>query len=331
MDGNGLDDARTARATAPLRLPDFIIGGAPKCGTTSIHFILDQHPAIGLPDGEIHFFDADDPVTHPDFVGVRSGRIRFFDPNDASGRSLDWYRHQFEAFAEKPLIGEDSTTYVFSPVAPRRMAALLPEVKLIFMLRHPVKRAYSQYWHLLTSGRTSLSFERALSRFPGILMGSTYTHNLLRYFEAFPASQIRVVLFEDFIADQQGTIDGLCDFLGAERMSLETARTWFNRTLYPTSPRAQRLLNLIGRPVVSTRYRTHMLERADWSGLDWLLNKLHYRYFRNINPLFLKAERPPAMRADTRAYLERHLSDRNAGLSDLLGRDITAAWDGIRC
>lgn len=330
MDGHDLHDAHAARADAPARLPDFIIGGAPKCGTTSIHFILDQHPGIALPEGEIHFFDADDPVTHPDFVGVRSGSLSYFDPNDAAGRSLDWYRHQFEAFADTPLIGEDSTTYVFSAVAARRMATLLPDVKLIFMLRHPVKRAYSQYWHLVTSARTSLSFERALSRFPGILMGSTYTHNLQRYFEAFRADQIRVVLFEDFIADQQGTIDSLCDFLGAERMSLESARTWFNRTSYPTSPRAQRLLNLVGRHVVSTRYRTHMVERKDWSGLDWLLNKLHYRYFRNINPLFLKAERPPAMRDDTRAYLERHLSARNAGLSDLLERDIPAVWNGIR-
>ncbi len=63
----------------PNRYPDFIIGGAPKCGTTSLHFILDQHPRIGLPDDEIHYFDADDPITHPDFFFHERGELIHYD------------------------------------------------------------------------------------------------------------------------------------------------------------------------------------------------------------------------------------------------------------
>ena len=138
------------RVTQQVRLPDFIIGGAPKCGTTSLHFILAQNPAVGIPEDEVHFFDADDPIGHPDFLFGRPGGLDWYDPCPGNVESLAWYASRFADFTDKPMIGEDSTIYLQSEVAAARIAETLPEVRLIFMLRDPVKRAYSQYWHLVT-------------------------------------------------------------------------------------------------------------------------------------------------------------------------------------
>lgn len=315
-----------APSRAAARYPDFIIGGAPKCGTTSVHFILDQHPDIALPEGEIHYFDADDPITHSDFLQAGAESLSWWNPDPANTATHDWYLSQFAPLATSRLIGEDSTTYIFSPVATRRIRELLPDVKLVFMLRHPVKRAYSQYWHMMNSARTALPFTKAISRYSNIVLGSTYTPNLKRYFDAFPREQVKVVLFEDFIADQQAIIDEITDFLGAPAMTLDPDKSWFNKTKYTHSVLAQRVMNTIGRPIVSGRYRSHMTQDGQHSLGERVNNKIHYWFFKYAYPWVLTQDKPPAMPEDARTYLESHLTLRNKGLSDLLGRDISAVW-----
>lgn len=316
----------SAGARATGRYPDFIIGGAPKCGTTSVHFILDQHPEIALPEGEIHYFDADDPVTHPDFMKAKGKNLSWWNPDPANQQSHDWYVDQFAPFAQSRFIGEDSTTYIFSPVTSERIHALLPDVKLVFMLRNPVQRAYSQYWHMMNSARTALPFTKAISRYSSIVLGSTYTPNLKRFFERFPRDQIKIVLFEDFIADQQGTIDEITDFIGAPRMVLDPGKAWFNKTKYTHSVFAQRMMNLVGRPIISGRYRTHMVPRERWNFSQRVAEKMHYLFFEYAYPWVLTQDKPPAMPDDARRYLESHLTMRNKGLSELLGRDMKAVW-----
>lgn len=308
------------------RYPDFIIGGAPKCGTTSLHFILDQHPDIALPEDEVHFFDADDPITHPDFLHGDGAGLRRYDPEDAAFRAR--YAAKFAPFAGAGLIGEDSTTYLLSPVAAARIRALLPEARLIFMLRDPVARAWSQYWHEVTRARATTRFETALRRHPGLVLGSTYREPLRRFLDIFGAERIKVVLFEDFIADQQRILDEVTDFLGAARMEVRPDRAWFNRTAYPVSLGAQLALNRIGRRIVALRYRSHLEPGA---GLrSRMANRLHYHWFRRINPILLKAPKPPPMAPETRIWLAAHFSRRNEGLSADLGRDLSAVWPGFQ-
>lgn len=306
------------------RYPDFIIGGAPKCGTTSLHFILDQHPLIGLPDDEIHYFDADDPITHPDFFFHEKGELVHYDNRPENTDFRADYAARFAPFAKLPLIGEDSTTYLFSEAAPHRIKAMLPEVRLIFMLRDPVKRAYSQYWHLVKSGRVTCRFERALHEQRSLILGSTYRPHLKTFLDLFGAARIKVVLFEDFIADNQATLDSVTDFLGTERMKVDAQESWFNKTKYPANLPAQLALNQIGKHVVKWRYSHHLTD--EWSFATKLREKLHYQWFHRINPIFLKADSAPPMKESTRRYLADHLSIRNRGLSDLLQRDLSKLW-----
>lgn len=287
-----------------------------------MHFVLAEHPDIGVPDNEIHFFDADDPVTHPDFFFVQKRELAWFDPGDPG--ALDWYASRFAPFAQRRLIGEDSTTYLFSEVAAHRIAALLPQAKLVFMLRHPVARAYSQYWHLVKTGRTSASFETALHREPSIILGSTYASHLRRYFDLFGRRRVLVVLFEDFVASPQDAVDRVTDFLGGSRMEVRPEQAWRNRTYYPGADVLQRHVNRFGRLVVRQRYRNHLAARRGFA--ETARKKMQYWWFERINPVFFTAERPPEMRAATRAYLSQHLAARNQGLSELLSRDLSVVW-----
>ncbi len=308
------------------RFPDFIIGGAPKCGTTSLHFILNQHPNIALPDDEIHFFDADDPTTHPDFFTRDSaGRLAHYDVESPVFR--DHYAKKFEALINTKIIGEDSTTYLMSPAAPPRIRSLLPAARVIFMLRDPVARAYSQYWHSVTRGRATQSFEEALCTDLSIILGSTYLAGLERFRACLPAEQIKIILFEDFLTDQQRVIDEVSAFLGVERMKVRQDASWFNRSMYPIWLGGQLSLNRIGRHVAALRYRNHLASRH--SARSRFMGRLHYHWFRRVNPLLLKASKPKKMQPETRTYLTQHLSRRNDGLSAFLDRDLGAVWPGF--
>ena len=103
------------------QLPDFIIIGAQRCGTSSLYRYLSKHPDVTLNKiKEVHYFST-----------------RFF-------MGLEWYKTHFP---KKGFTGEGSPYYFFHPLSPQRIHEALPNVKLILMLRNPVDRAYSHFWH----------------------------------------------------------------------------------------------------------------------------------------------------------------------------------------
>ena len=135
-------------ATAKLRLlPDFLIVGAQRAGTTSLYNYLAQHPDVGR---------------------VRLGKgVHYFDTNPT--RSLDWYRGHFPIapskvpFKTRPNhVGEGSPYYMFHPMALERIESALPDVRLIAILRDPIERAHSQWAHETARGFEELPFEAAL-------------------------------------------------------------------------------------------------------------------------------------------------------------------------
>lgn len=208
-------------------LPDFLIIGAQKCGTTSLYEYLTQHPDIyPATVKEVGYFD------------------RYYQ------KGLPWYRSQFpSAFRkiyarfvrrENFLTGEASTGYILNPHSLRRIAAIVPEAKLILMLRNPVDRAYSHYQHMLRLKREPLSFEEAAERererieqtWQHMLADENY-HNLdiaryaylktglyidqvrvlLRY---FPKERVLIIKNEEFDADPAAIVRQVLEFLGVE-------------------------------------------------------------------------------------------------------------------
>lgn len=137
-----------ARVTAPLRmLPDFVIVGAQRAGTTSLYKYLAEHPAVGR---------------------VRLGKgVHYFDTS--FDRPMSWYRSHFPFDPERiPFrsgpghVGEGAPYYMFHPECPRRIHDALPGVKVIAILRDPIERAHSQWAHESARGFEELDFEAAL-------------------------------------------------------------------------------------------------------------------------------------------------------------------------
>src|SRR5690349_3699828 len=137
--------------TSPRRLlPDFLIIGAQRGGTTSLYNYLQAHPNIHSASiKEVHFFDRKFQK------GVHWYRAHF--PMRLTKVYAGRFRH--EGF----VTGEASPAYLFHPQVPERIARLLPRVKLIVLLRNPVDRAYSQYYHTLQLGYETLTFEEAIA------------------------------------------------------------------------------------------------------------------------------------------------------------------------
>lgn len=211
--------------TGPARvLPDFIVVGAQRCGTTSLYNYLVDHPNVA-----------------PAFMK----ETHFFDNHFRKG--LAWYRaffplRAYKAYTERVhrqrlAVGEASPYYLFHPHVPRRVHATLPGVRLIVLLRNPVDRAYSHYHHEVSTGFESASFEGALDREEVRLPGETdrllrdetycsfdhfhysylargiYVDQLERWVELFDRDQMLVIRTEDFYADPEATVMRVQGFL----------------------------------------------------------------------------------------------------------------------
>jgi hypothetical protein len=219
-----------------ITLPNFLIVGAQKAGTTSLFDILNQHSQIFIPpEKELHFFDYETEVN----------------------KGLEYYASHFREAAIAKAIGEASPSYLFYPeVAPRIHNLLGNEMRIIILLRNPAERAFSHYKMMYAEGHEKRSLKEAISsnrkslasslnfdRITSYLDRSLYSFQLKNYFDHFPKENIKVILFEaDFVENRKATISGLQQFLGVDHEELG-----IHVKSYPTSkPRsnlADRVLN----------------------------------------------------------------------------------------
>jgi Sulfotransferase domain len=210
------------RATAPLRaLPDFLLIGAQRGGTTSLFEYLYRHPQVATPTHkEIHFFD------------------------DNWSRGVNWYRRFFPIAGHEKLTGESSPYYLFHPAVPERVAKILPRVRLIALLRDPISRAHSQYHHSVRLGYEQLSFEDALRLEAERLAGQEqalladpshesfshrehsyatrglYATQLERWLSFFGWEQLLVLRTKDLLERPKTTVNAVLEFLGLQLMDL---------------------------------------------------------------------------------------------------------------
>jgi hypothetical protein len=221
-------------ATARQRpLPDFLIIGAQKAGTTALFAYLRWHPEITGPSWkEVSFFDR-----------------RYRDDERAYRASFPAKPRQWLVARRRgrwPLVGEASPSYILHPLAPQRARDLVPEARLIALLRNPVDRAYSHYQHEVRLGREQLSFEDALDAEEERLRGEVermvgeptyfseawwnytyvargrYAEQLERWFAVFPREQLLILSMEELQADTAGTYARVLDFLGARPHELSS-------------------------------------------------------------------------------------------------------------
>lgn len=175
------------------KLPEFIIGGAQKAGSTWLARMLSNHPELFVPAKELHFFNSEE--------------------NFAQGAS--WYAEKFSDAQPGQICGEKTPDYLFVEKADgsrlpaaERIQAMLPDVKLLFVLRDPVTRAISALRHNLWFRRLPISARptevlfgqhKELAESFGILSKGLYALQLRHYYDLFPAEQIKVWIFEEDI------------------------------------------------------------------------------------------------------------------------------------
>lgn len=212
-------------ATSGIRaLPDFIIAGAQKCGTSSMHQYFTQHPRLLAGSiKEVHFFDGGlDPLW--DKYSGGEALYRSYFPLRATVRQ------------KKALCFEASPDYIFNPMAAERMADMVPDAKIVVLLRDPVERAISHYFHELRRGRETENIETAFaleeSRIaPALAQGNFkdtrfinlsyclrghYADQLERLFAHYPREQVLVLEAESFFEDPLVGMGQVLEFVGME-------------------------------------------------------------------------------------------------------------------
>jgi hypothetical protein len=250
------------RATSFRRtLPDFVIIGAQRAGTTSLHAYLSEHTLISPSrPKEVHYFD------------------------NGYGHGLGWYRAHF-AGSRQPggIAGEATPYYLFHPLTPQRMARDLPSCKLIVLLRNPVDRAVSQYHHARAWGYEELSLEQGIRQETARLQGEEerlrrddnyrsfahqhlsyvargrYALQLERWFEHFDRDQFLILKAEDLFTEPEAVVAESQRFLGLTPQppadlhgrnirSYDSVSDALQSELQATfEPENQRLRNLLGR------------------------------------------------------------------------------------
>jgi hypothetical protein len=263
------------------RLPTYLIAGAMRSGTTALNSYLREHPDVAVSSTkEVHFFDS------------------FYD------RGVEWYREQFPHSESARAVGEATPNYMFSTTALDRIKETLPDVKLVVMLRNPIDRAYSHYWHDKARGKTEGDFgenvKREMDGDQGLnyIARGRYRAQIEHILERFPPTALHVEVFEDMVDRPDDLYASVCRFIGVDH------------SFRPES---------LGAPVNNfVEFRSLALRHAS--------QKLPGRFRDVIGRLNTKRkESYPPMPARLRNRMADEFATANQGLEELIGRSLS--WD----
>lgn len=276
-----------------MTLPDFLGLGAQRAGTTWLDRLLRLHPDVYLPERrkEVHFFD------------------------QAFDRGTEWYERFFPPAGEASRyrrIGEITPRYLYEPAAPGRIASLLPEVRMIVLLRDPVTRLYSQYGlHVRDLGERR-DFPTYVREHREAFERGLYSHQLARYFERFDRERFLILIYEEAVAEPEAAIEAIARFLEIDPEPLRRGlgRGAVNASYAPRWPRLRAFARGIGSAL-----------RA--RGADRVVNVAKRL---GVPRLFGRRPMPP-MGRDPERELVRRYRDEVASLEELLGRPLPA-WRG---
>ncbi|MGK2927381.1 MAG: sulfotransferase family protein [Lysobacterales bacterium] len=301
------------------RLPNFLIIGAPKSGTTALYHWLAGHP-------QVHLSTPKEPF--------------FFEEEYERGPEYYWRTYFADGWRGQSLVGEARTSHLFLPYVTRRIYETVPDARLVAILRNPVERAFSHWWMVRCHGREPLGFDEALQANWHSMQDGTslegpeverrwrahivareefwrprplsvrpyiepghYARHLERFLGYFPRSRLCVLLYDDLLQRPQETMARLLQFLELEGSGMRhapapenVALTRFSLPLFKVSRRF-RLARFVPRGLLAVA-RTS-------------LSKIGSR---------------PAMSDAAREWLQNHFEPHNRRLEPLLGRDLSA-WD----
>jgi hypothetical protein len=284
----------------PMTIPNFLIIGAHKAGTSSLHRYLQQHPQVFLPtlkEPRYFSYDADEADVEPSPYA--------WGPRVHTVRTWSDYLALFESVTTEKAVGEASPCYLNHPRSPARIKRALPEVRLIVSLRDPVNRAYSGYLMAVRdAGETRPFIDVIGARRTTWHDNLAYLKPCQRYLECFPRNRLKVVRAEALNAQPATVLKDIFSYLEVDPAFVPDTSTQFNKGGVP---------------------------RSRW--LHWLLNSRHVRTLRPYVPAALRAgfkplkqanlREPPPLPGEARARLIELLRDDILRLQDLLDMDLS--------
>lgn len=253
-------------------IPIIIVGGM-KCGTTSLRLLLSSSNEVYFENREAHYFDRDRGYDYDDY-------IRHIGPKDGE---ISVYQY----------VGDDTPTYSYLPEVATRIEKICPEAKIIWVLREPVSRAISNYWHAVRRGAEKRNINEAFSdeihgrtcsKWLRYIERSSYSSQLYAYSELFPKSQILYLKFEDLVKGVPEEYGKLEDFLGIRLASHQL----------PLANSVQ----FFGRPSINHALRV-IPDRV------WILKAFNLV----VRRAFRYRENVPTLRADIRGQVMKCLQD----------------------
>jgi hypothetical protein len=296
-----------------MTLPNFLIVGAAKAGTTALYHYLRQHPDIYLPER------IKEPMF---FCGISEERYNGPGRIYARGKiaTPEEYAGLFQEANGHRAVGEASVPYLFYHQDTIRgiRAHLTTPPRIVISLRHPAQRAYSNYLHHVRDGVEDLGFEDALAaeaqrRDAGwwwgyqYRAGGRYTAQVAAYLEAFGEERVHIVLYDDLKARPLETVRGIFAFLGVDAGFAPDMSERHNVSLVPRRPGIQRLLQGEGgvksllKPLIPAPLRRSLKRKVSEANM----------------------QRPPRMDEHIRRALTDEYRDEIAGLQGLIGRDLS--------
>ena len=273
--------------------PNFLVAGAAKAGTTWLHYCLEVHPEVFVPkQKELHFF------SYP----------RLYE------KGTEWYESFFREGAAKKAVGEVSPSYMPSPEAPSRIQNYNPNMRLIFILRNPIERAYSHYCMDMRIGKVSTDINAGLSPQNPRVTSGLYYSKLTQYLKLFPSEQIKIFLFDDIKNHPETLLAELYAFLEVDSsfkpLSLSKAKN--TKKSLPKFPILYKYLKGVYEGIIS---------RSEFS--RGLLTQLRLRgYFDLFHKLNQGSDFPRLSKEKERRLAEFYFKD-VVDLSDLIGRDLS--------
>ena len=255
-------------------LPTFLICGAPKTGTTALYEYVRQHPAVLM--------------STPKETG-------FFHKNYHKGEG--WFRSHFSDWDGEEAIGEASVMTMPTPEAEERVAALIPDAHLIFLLRDPVDRAYSDYLFNVQQGwippdvsfRDLIRGNLNVKGYSGeaVIERGLYLKHLRRFQRHFDRSQMQVLLSKELKSETDQVLRSVFSFIGVDESYSLGVVEKHNTTRYMAYGRVYRLLRAAWQPFKNYLEEVEVIEEAR----------------SEIRSFFFRRDEKPGMRAEDRAYL----------------------------
>lgn len=300
-----------------MTLPNFLIIGAAKAGTNALFHYLRQHPQVYMaPWKEPKFF----AFESRDELTFRAANGREAPVNVTVILDRREYEQLFDGARGEIALGEASPHYLYVEKAPARIKALVPDMKLIAVLRNPVDRAFSSYLHLVRDGLEPLDFGAGLDAEPERIAENyaflyryvdlgRYTRQLDRYMKLFPADQLLVLLYDELRRDPEATCRRVFSFLGVDETFTPTRSGDYNRSGVPRHRVLHRLLN------PSARTKRRLWQATPRALRDPLVDLQARLVNRNLEP----RELPERERNRLRAVFR----DEVIQLERLLDRDLS--------